>query len=270
MLTGPNGSGKTSLLEAVGYLATAAVLPDGTTRVARPWRGRPGCPAGLAGRRRSASAHRGRDPPGRPVPGAAQPPARAVGRSWPRRCRWRVRARGPGSTARRSGGAAAAARRGVGGPSSRRDGVARRVRTRPAPARRSASSGRRPGVDRHRAHPGCVGRPPRCVGKRGARAREGLLTALRPLVERAYRRLTVGSDAAEAAVSLGYRGSWEGSLLEALRASRHADLRRGSTAWDRTMTSWRFVWPVVTPRNRRLRGSSGAWRWRSGWVSTSL
>ncbi len=60
-------------------------------------------------------------------------------------------------------------------------------------------------------------------------AREGLLTALRPLVERAYRRLTVGSDAAEAEVSLGYRGSWEGSLLEALRASRHADLRRGST-----------------------------------------
>ncbi len=61
-------------------------------------------------------------------------------------------------------------------------------------------------------------------------AREALLGDLRPLVERAYRRLTVGSEPEDADVSLVYRGSWEGSLLEALRESRQTDLRRGSTS----------------------------------------
>ena len=33
---GPNGNGKTNLLEAVGYLATAAVVPRGSDRGAGP------------------------------------------------------------------------------------------------------------------------------------------------------------------------------------------------------------------------------------------
>jgi DNA replication and repair protein RecF len=60
-------------------------------------------------------------------------------------------------------------------------------------------------------------------------ARETLLGGLRPLVEKAYQRLTAGSETADVDVALAYRGSWEGSLLEALRDSRRADLRRGST-----------------------------------------
>jgi len=66
-------------------------------------------------------------------------------------------------------------------------------------------------------------------GSRVREAREALLAGLRPLVEQAYRRLTVDSDGADAEVSLAYRVSWDGLLLEALQASRHADLRRGST-----------------------------------------
>lgn len=69
-------------------------------------------------------------------------------------------------------------------------------------------------------------------GEALVRARRGLTDALHPLVEGAYRRLAGddrdgGGVGPGALISLAYQASWEGSLLEALGRAREADLRRG-------------------------------------------
>ncbi len=112
----------------------------------------------------------------------------------------------------------------------------------PWPPHRSSSSGPSGSATPRSGRPG--GRTPTAIGHTldvwddrldvsgtaVRTAREALLGDLRPLVEKAYRRLIVGSETQDADVSLAYRGSWEGSLLEALGESRLTDLRRGSTS----------------------------------------
>jgi DNA replication and repair protein RecF len=61
-------------------------------------------------------------------------------------------------------------------------------------------------------------------------ARESLLVKLRPLVERSYRRLAARSGPRDAEIALIYRGSWEGSLRQALEGARVEDVRRGTTS----------------------------------------
>jgi len=63
------------------------------------------------------------------------------------------------------------------------------------------------------------------VGERHVGAREVLVAELSPIVEQLYRSLA-GDDTA---VTMTYRRSWEGSLLEALTQSRGDDLRRRMT-----------------------------------------
>ena len=60
------------------------------------------------------------------------------------------------------------------------------------------------------------------------RAREGLLDALGPRCADAYHELANGAEGrGRAAITLGYRRSWPGALLDALAAARIDDLRRG-------------------------------------------
>jgi DNA replication and repair protein RecF len=62
-------------------------------------------------------------------------------------------------------------------------------------------------------------------------ARESLTDALEPGAADTYRRLAVGvSHRGRDAVSLAYRRSWDGALLDALHESRFEDLRRGVTS----------------------------------------
>jgi DNA replication and repair protein RecF len=69
------------------------------------------------------------------------------------------------------------------------------------------------------------------AGQDLVRARAGLVEALGPLVGESYRRLAVGvAHRGRDSIALHYRQSWAGSLLEALRASRPNDLRRGVTS----------------------------------------
>lgn len=71
-------------------------------------------------------------------------------------------------------------------------------------------------------------------GEALASARQGLVDALRPLVGRAYARLAgagAGSTLEGAgAVELSYRRSWTGELAEALTGTRQEDLRRQLTS----------------------------------------
>jgi DNA replication and repair protein RecF len=69
------------------------------------------------------------------------------------------------------------------------------------------------------------------AGQDLVRARAGLVEALGPLVGESYRRLAVGvAHRGRDSIALQYRQSWAGSLLEALQASRPSDLRRGITS----------------------------------------
>lgn len=63
------------------------------------------------------------------------------------------------------------------------------------------------------------------VGTAVTMKREELLVDLSPSVEAAYRTFAPAADA----LRIRYRRSWEGQLSEALRAAREQDLRRGAT-----------------------------------------
>jgi DNA replication and repair protein RecF len=66
------------------------------------------------------------------------------------------------------------------------------------------------------------------TGKVLTAARERLVAELEPLVAGAYGRLAGADDAAgHAAVTLGYQRSWDGDLADALVAARTDDVRRG-------------------------------------------
>ena len=65
------------------------------------------------------------------------------------------------------------------------------------------------------------------AGKVLVAARERLAGELEVLVAAAYGRLAGGADGAVVMVEQRYRRSWEGDLLDALAASRGDDLRRG-------------------------------------------
>ncbi|MHB1533574.1 MAG: DNA replication/repair protein RecF [Acidimicrobiales bacterium] len=67
------------------------------------------------------------------------------------------------------------------------------------------------------------------AGETLVRAREGLTAALAPRTAPAYARLA-GTSSPRGTISLTYRRSWDGGLLEALGAARSEDLRRGSTS----------------------------------------
>ncbi len=64
-------------------------------------------------------------------------------------------------------------------------------------------------------------------GETLATGRQGLAGRLGPLVGEAYRALAAGRDLE--GVTLAYQRSWEGPLLDALRAARRDDLRRAVT-----------------------------------------
>jgi len=72
-------------------------------------------------------------------------------------------------------------------------------------------------------------------GEAVAAARETITTAISPLVAEAYARLSGGLAVVEGRgdgrerITLAYRRSWEGPLLEALRRARHDDVRRGTS-----------------------------------------
>jgi DNA replication and repair protein RecF len=69
------------------------------------------------------------------------------------------------------------------------------------------------------------------AGEELVRARTGLVRALEPVAGESYRRLAVGvAHRGRDAISMSYRQSWAGPLLEALQASRLSDLRRGATS----------------------------------------
>jgi DNA replication and repair protein RecF len=65
-------------------------------------------------------------------------------------------------------------------------------------------------------------------GEELAEARRDLAEALAPLVAEAYARLA-GADAGSDHVTVRYRRSWEGALADALAATRQDDLRRQAT-----------------------------------------
>jgi DNA replication and repair protein RecF len=69
-----------------------------------------------------------------------------------------------------------------------------------------------------------------------ARARGSIVSSLEPEVDRAYRQLSRQEASTaetgrpgEGVIALRYERSWQGPLLDALRAARAEDLRRGST-----------------------------------------
>jgi DNA replication and repair protein RecF len=63
------------------------------------------------------------------------------------------------------------------------------------------------------------------AGERVAVARRSLVARLQPEVVKAYEQLAGSQDP----LSVGYRQSWEGSLMDALARSRNDDLRRQTT-----------------------------------------
>jgi DNA replication and repair protein RecF len=68
------------------------------------------------------------------------------------------------------------------------------------------------------------------AGEDLVRARAGLAAALEPLTGDAYRLLAAGlAHRGRASVEVVYERSWDGPLLDALRAARQDDLRRGVT-----------------------------------------
>ena len=163
VLVGPNGTGKTNLVEALGYLATLSshrVAADAPLirRGADPG-GRPGG----GGVRRPGAAARGGDRPGPGQPGPDQPgPAdRAAGHAR-RAAHGAVRARGPGAGPRRPDRTAPVPGRGAdhAGPAAGRG--AGRLRPGAQAAQRAAQDGRgrpRSGAGGP-AHPGRLGRAP--------------------------------------------------------------------------------------------------------------
>ncbi len=69
------------------------------------------------------------------------------------------------------------------------------------------------------------------AGEQLVRARTGLVRALEPVIGESYRRLAVGvAHRGRASISMSYRQSWAGPLLEALQGARLSDLRRGVTS----------------------------------------
>ena len=68
------------------------------------------------------------------------------------------------------------------------------------------------------------------AGEVVAQERETLVTNLRPEVDQAYSRLSTGRVGTAGVVDLVYERSWDGPLLDALRASRAEDLRRAVTS----------------------------------------
>ena len=67
-------------------------------------------------------------------------------------------------------------------------------------------------------------------GEALAVARAELVDALRPFVTRAYAQLSAGEGPGSAEVELSYRRSWTGPLADALATARRDDLRRQSTS----------------------------------------
>ena len=66
-------------------------------------------------------------------------------------------------------------------------------------------------------------------GEALAEAREELVDVLGPLTQRAYEELSAGEETG-GALALGYRRSWSGSLAHALEEARQDDLRRQATS----------------------------------------
>ena len=109
-----------------------------------------------------------------------------------------------------------------------------------------------------------------------ATAREELAATLAPGAARAYAALAGTSegrggpgDPDTPTVGLAYRRSWQGPLEGALVTSRRDDLRRAPPRWDPTATSSRSPSGPVTHGCRGPRGSSAVSRWPCGWPSTS-
>ena len=72
VIVGANGEGKTSLLEAVGWVASARSFRGVPDAALVRDRAKPGDPAGRGRRRRAPAVARGRAAGGRPQPGAAR------------------------------------------------------------------------------------------------------------------------------------------------------------------------------------------------------
>ena len=143
MLTGPNGTGKTSLLEAVGYLGLGR-SSGAPTRGDDPQRRRRAIVRAERALRRARPAGRGRAGPGAGAPGSRSTASRRAPRTWRPRCRRPPSARttSPWSRAARPDGASSSTTHWPARP--RRRCAHRGGRQGPAPAQRPAPPGRWP------------------------------------------------------------------------------------------------------------------------------
>jgi DNA replication and repair protein RecF len=87
-------------------------------------------------------------------------------------------------------------------------------------------------------------------------ARESLVASLAPFVSESYASLAAGSLSA-GAVTLFYRRSWDGSLADALASGRREDLRRGATGTGPHRDDLALA---IDGRDARLQASQGEQR----------
>ena len=244
VLVGPNGVGKTNLVEAAGYLATlgshrvatdAPLIRRGAERAVVRGAGR--APRPRAGRR--AGDHRGPGQPGAGEPGAGGPAARRAGHP----AHGAVRAGGPGAGPRRPGRAPPLPGRPAGRPRSR--GTPACARTTSGCCGSARRCSRPPARRRRPAHPRRLGRPPG-PARRGAAGRAAGAGRRRwpPLAAEAFAEVapTLGADRA----GTGYRSSLE---------------RRAA---DRCRPSWsRCCWPRSAGCAARRWSAGSAWSART-------
>ena len=290
-LVGPNGQGKTNLVEAVGYLATlgshrvatdAPLVRLGAERARRP----------RQRRRATAAAHarRARDHPGQGQPGPGQPvagPAAARGARHP--AHRAVRAGGPRAGQGRPGRAAPVPRR----PAGRARAAVRRRpgRLRPGAqaAQRPAEVGgaARPGQPRRQRDPTCApstsGTPTspapapscsprgsswsrRCARSSPRRTTRWPTPAHRVDAQLDY-RCSLGDDVAADRPTASVLAA---ALLERDRARVRRRSSSAASPWSaRTATTWCSGSGPCRPRGTRATASPGRTRWRCGWPRTS-
>ena len=273
MITGPNGTGKTSVLEAIVYLGTRrsfrgapaeALVRTGADRRHRAGRGAGDDAAPTLVEAEIAPAGRSRTRVNRKTVSAPQGPGRghAVHHLLPR---------GPGHRRRRPQGPAGPARRRA-GPARRRGGPGgRRDRAGAAPAGRAAAPGRAggsatrwptharrvgpaPGRRRQgaRGGPGAPGGRPRAAGGGEPTTAWPAWTERRRWCARHYQRSWDGRPARGAGGQPDRRSAARG------QHGRPAPRRPASCCS-------RAARPARTPH----RASSAAWRWPCAWPSTS-
>ena len=271
VLVGPNGVGKTNLVEAAGYLATlgshrvatdAPLIRRGRRAGRRPRAG--GAP-------RPRALGRGGDHLGPGEPGAGQPGARQAARRAGHPAHGPVRPGGPRAGPRRSRRAPSLPRRAPRRPLPPLRQRPRRLRPGAAPAHRPAQDGA--GAARWRpAHARRLGRPPRHP-RRGAAGRPaGARRGDRPACGGGVRgdRALVAADRA-ALPLLGRHRRGPPGVRAAGGAGAACAARRwsaGCASSARTATTSSSASATGPPRGTRATASRGRSPSRSGWRPT--